>query len=295
MYSELRRSLGRPLLSATEALWRFVLRRGPLAPMAELLPIDPREDGLVVVVAPHPDDELLGSGAALAAHRRVGTALRIVWVSDGRSSRAGGRGAEAMAACRRRNALRVAEALGAEGLPLDLAEDGLRPDEAAARLAPLLKGACRIYAPLPLDYHPVHLAVTEALAAALPSTASLRAYAVGLPMTRFLAERYWADAVDFRRRQSLCERYESQWPGMGKYERLARYEGMLVGAAQAELYRDCDGEGYRRAVAWVRADGGRRARALRDRPWSDPLAWWSNAPLARQLSAQLGSSSPSSS
>jgi LmbE family N-acetylglucosaminyl deacetylase len=47
----------------------------------------------VLVIAAHPDDEVLGCGGTLALHRRAGHPVTVVIASNGRSAGAGGNGA----------------------------------------------------------------------------------------------------------------------------------------------------------------------------------------------------------
>ncbi len=72
-----------------EAAWRLWdglsrLARLDIAHMAST-------GGRIVVVAPHPDDEVLGCGGALALLARAGRAIHVVGVTDGEASYAGSR------------------------------------------------------------------------------------------------------------------------------------------------------------------------------------------------------------
>src|SRR5262245_1746505 len=75
----------------------------------------------VLVVAPHPDDEVAGCGGPLSLHRRSWDQVTILFVTDGRLSRAGGLDADAMARRRHAEARESSGALGARiewlGLP----------------------------------------------------------------------------------------------------------------------------------------------------------------------------------
>ena len=67
-----------------------------------------RPDDVVLVVAAHPDDELLGAGGTLARHVRQGAAVHALVMSDGASSRYAPDMAEVLA----KSAQRAAEVLG---------------------------------------------------------------------------------------------------------------------------------------------------------------------------------------
>jgi LmbE family N-acetylglucosaminyl deacetylase len=127
-----------------------------------LLPGPP--PGPVLVVAPHPDDETIGCGGALARHAQQGDAISIVVVTSGEATRGGSgdvawvREAECRQAC---------EALG---LPspvfLRLPDGALHTavDDLAAVLAERGRAARTVYAPSLLDPHRDHLAANAALA-----------------------------------------------------------------------------------------------------------------------------------
>jgi LmbE family N-acetylglucosaminyl deacetylase len=61
----------------------------------------------VLVVAAHPDDEVLGAGGTLAAHARSGVEVHAVILSDGAGSRYGDGMAERLAAAARRAAQEI--------------------------------------------------------------------------------------------------------------------------------------------------------------------------------------------
>jgi len=67
----------------------------------------------VLVVAAHPDDEVLGCGGTMAKHASQGDAVHVLFLADGVSSR-GGPGIEEAKAKRMENAARAAKILGAQ-------------------------------------------------------------------------------------------------------------------------------------------------------------------------------------
>lgn len=122
----------------------------------------------VVVFAPHPDDEVLGCGGALADLLDRGAHLDVVLVTDGA---AGARDAEErvrIAATRMKESRRALDALGGGtlhegGLP----DRGLgdRLEEVEALLARFLVEAAPdlVFAPSPVETHPDHRAVAVSL------------------------------------------------------------------------------------------------------------------------------------
>ncbi len=128
--------------------------------------------GRVVVVSPHPDDDVIGCGGTIAAAAALGLAVEVAYVTDGSASHAGSREypATRLAAVREDEACAALEILGATAPPHffrwpDGAVPG--PDEAAAMdlLAGLAALACEsdeatlMLVPWRRDPHPDHRAV----------------------------------------------------------------------------------------------------------------------------------------
>lgn len=70
--------------ATSEAEWRAWLARAEILELPE--PISARADSRLVVVAPHPDDEVLACGGLLAAHVERGGKVAIIGVTDGEAS-----------------------------------------------------------------------------------------------------------------------------------------------------------------------------------------------------------------
>ena len=119
---------------------------------------------LVLVVAPHPDDEVLGCGGLLALLAKAGAKIRIVIVTDGAS------GSE-QRVTRQAESRAAAAELGVEDLRfMGRADGGLGDDpELCALLGRELSeyGPELVLAPGPLELHPDHRATCSALIAAL--------------------------------------------------------------------------------------------------------------------------------
>lgn len=124
--------------------------------------------GPVLVVAPHPDDETIGCGGAIARHVDRGDVVTVLFATSGEATTGrtppGGaraaREAEGRAAC---------AALGT-GPPvcarLPDGRLGQHVDDLAARIADAGAGCAAVYAPSLLDPHRDHRAANAALAAA---------------------------------------------------------------------------------------------------------------------------------
>ena len=124
-----------------------------------------------VIVAAHPDDEVLGAGGLISMLAASCARLRLVAVTDGERSHRGHASPAPLA--RRRTAettaaLRALGTRGAEVIRLGLPDGGLakRRDELAATLAPLVAGFDLCLAPWDRDLHPDHEAAGSAARAA---------------------------------------------------------------------------------------------------------------------------------
>ena len=130
-----------------------------------------------VIVAAHPDDEVLGAGGLISMLAAARARLRIVAVTDGEKSHRGH--ASAAALSRRRAAettaaLRALGAQSAEVTRLGLPDSGLagREDELAQTLAPLIEDFDLCLAPWDGDLHPDHEAAGRATRLAGPRSLS---------------------------------------------------------------------------------------------------------------------------
>jgi len=119
--------------------------------------------GPVLVVAPHPDDEIIGCGGAIALHARRGDAVHVALVTRGEG---GGDGAARLEETRAgASALGAASVSCLESRDGAVAQDVELPRKLAAligRLAPRV-----VYAPSPFEMHPDHVATLHATAGAL--------------------------------------------------------------------------------------------------------------------------------
>lgn len=94
--------------------------------------------GSLALVAPHPDDEVLGLGATLAARDRGDT---VICVSDGSASHPGIVAPTQLRDIRRRESTAGARDLGVDLVHLDLPDGVLTADEVDAALHPALDAA----------------------------------------------------------------------------------------------------------------------------------------------------------
>jgi LmbE family N-acetylglucosaminyl deacetylase len=127
-----------------------------------------------VVVAAHPDDEVLGAGGLLSMLAAANVRLRLVAVTDGERSHLGHASPAPLARRRTAETKAALHALGvraAEVIRLGLPDGGLaaREDELATALAPLVAGFDLCLAPWDRDLHPDHEAAGRAARKAAPA------------------------------------------------------------------------------------------------------------------------------
>jgi LmbE family N-acetylglucosaminyl deacetylase len=122
----------------------------------------------VVVFAPHPDDEILGCGGALADLLDRGARVDVVLVTDGAAGARDAEGRARIASLRFEESRRALESLGGGTLHAgDLPDRGLaeRLGEVEALLSRWLVEAVPdlVFVPSPVETHPDHRAVAAAL------------------------------------------------------------------------------------------------------------------------------------
>ncbi|HSW04850.1 MAG TPA: PIG-L deacetylase family protein [Aquabacterium sp.] len=134
-------------------------------PEQELVPYQPLGTlgiGALLVLAPHPDDEVFGCGGLLALAVAQGVRVHVVVVSDGAAGGdAAQREQECLAAAREIGYLTHDDALQFWRLP----DRGVAPDEALVQRIVQAIGHGRVdwvLAPSPFEIHPDHRAVCAA-------------------------------------------------------------------------------------------------------------------------------------
>ena len=219
----------------------------------------------LLVLAPHPDDEVFGCGGTLALAASQGVDARVAVVSDGAQ---GGDAAARQLECRHAaGALgydRDASALRFWGLP----DRALAPDAALVeriRQALQAQGPQWLLAPSPFEVHPDHRAVClAAIAAAAGRQVTLGFYEIGQPLmpsllvdiTSVLALKQ--QALDCFPSQLASQRYDEHILGLNRYR--AYTLGPAVSHAEAYWFPDRDDAGETPGV--YRALQGLLARRL---------------------------------
>lgn len=154
-----------------ESQWAGCRRLAAVPPIEihDLIPTEVR----VVVVAPHPDDEVLAAGGMLALAAEIGRDIALVAVTDGSASHPDSRlwSRERLAAERPRETHAALATLGVHPqthVRLSLPDGGLAGQEAALaqRLQAVLRPRDVVFTTWQLDGHPDHEATGRATASA---------------------------------------------------------------------------------------------------------------------------------
>lgn len=146
-------------------------------------------NGPVLVLAPHPDDEVFGCAGAIMRHVAAGDPVKVVILTDGGGAVAEG---SARAACiaQRQDESRAAAAILGYGQPefWEYRDRELHCDEALTqRLLAVVAavGARWLYAPSPAEIHPDHHALSLAALSVgqrLGAAIHLAFYEIGVPL-----------------------------------------------------------------------------------------------------------------
>ena len=144
----------------------------------------------VAVLAPHPDDDMLGCGGTLCKHRLAGDTVTVIYLTDGaRGNDHAGPPDMALAQQRQREATVAAGTLGIDDLIFLDHPDGKLPvnQKTAFQILDILiqRKAGAIFLPFLLDEHPDHLAANKLfaiLAKEIDRQATVYAYEIWTPL-----------------------------------------------------------------------------------------------------------------
>ena len=229
----------------------------------------------IVVVAPHPDDEVAGCAGTLLRHRAAGDDITVLFVTDGRLSRRYDLSPEVTASRRRTEAEAAAQALGAVNSQWWGFAEGEWSIEIFRRRAMQAFGTYRpdiVYAPSVVDFHPEHRKVAIALAGCIPAGIPVRMYPVQVPLTSVVANLISDVSKMVPEIVALMHIYLSQYSSLERILRMRRYAAVVYSTGNyIEEFWELEGETFARiheAKVANLAFRGLRARAL-----TDPLAY----------------------
>jgi len=260
-----------------EQIWALSCTAGRLLHLGRAQRWNSAGDERVMLLAPHPDDELACAGT-LIRHHVAGDQVRIVTATDGRLSGAYGFDPLSMAERRREEADAAAAHLGAELRWLGFPEGSWQSDDACAAIGRALAEMAPtiLYAPSLVDYHAEHQHVARVLAAILRGTPSVevRVYGIQVPLTPLLTN-VVHDVSDLTQpMRAAYAAYATQRQATASTMRLKHYAARLYGAGTlAEAFCVMPGGLY----VDLQARSPVKFRATRPRAWSDPwaaLAGW---------------------
>lgn len=236
----------------------------------------------ILIVAPHPDDEVIGCAGTLKLHQQSGDEVCVVYVTDGRRSQAQDLSSAEMATRREQEAQAALQRLQINCSHwLGLYEGEWTADQFAALLDPSLRDFQPhiIYAPSLVDYHPEHRSVAQAFARTLTHIRSdfdqpiIRVYQVHVPLTSILVNvvadvSRWAAEI-----RSASEAYLTQADSVQRVDRIRRYAAAYHHAGSiAEEFWQMSVDRY--IALHASKNSFDHFRGVRYWAWSDPLAYW---------------------
>ena len=214
----------------------------------------------VLVVAAHPDDDVLGCGGAIARHVSAGDEVAIVFLADGVTSRERDDAADELTR-RRASALRAAQILGVEDVSFGELPDNRMDSVALLDVVKIVEEHARrlrptvVYAHSPVDLNVDHRRAHEAVITAcrpqsgdsartilsfeVPSSTHWRSPSASVPF----APNWFVDVSDFlETKLEALAAYEEElrpWPHPRSIEgvrHLARWHGAGIGVQAAEAF-----------------------------------------------------------
>jgi LmbE family N-acetylglucosaminyl deacetylase len=216
--------------------------------------IDKPDGAKVLVLAPHPDDEILGAGGTLHKHHLAGDRIVTVYMTDGRK---GGDGLVAegdLVTIRREEARRAAAVIGIDALIFLDNRDGelCANRKTIAELVEVIKehNPDLIYLPFLWDAHPDHLATNAVFASAVPRLQrrhfTCYSYEVWSPIMPNCLVRI-TDVAEVKK--AALAHFDSQIKCFALIEAvlgLAQYRGIMHGRGEpyAEAFLRCSAEEY---------------------------------------------------
>lgn len=231
----------------------FLTRLGLRGKSQFFLPtlIEKPEATKVLVLSPHPDDDVIGCGGVLCKHTAAKEEVCVVHITDGSRGTSTLAESQRLAQQRKAEARRAAGVIGVKTVKFFDFQDtklGLFVEECARMLAELILELAPdvVYLPFPLDYNADHTATTKSASLAfelLDYECDLFAYETAPPL---LPNRIVdiTKQVRLKKQALLCHRSQMSQndyvnvvvEGLGRY----RTHGLLKGKGYAEAFFACD-------------------------------------------------------
>lgn len=282
-----------------EPLWGTAFWLAGLVGRKPIPILEPDGGRLVLILAPHPDDEVAGCAGTIRLHEKAGDTIWVYMVTDGRRA-ASPLTPDELAEQRRQEAGCVMAALQVDALEWAGYEEG---SEWVSPLVEKLTAAVEalrpdiIYSPSRLDFHPDHHRTAFGLAQALKGSElapTVRVYQVHVPLTAVLTNLIADVSGEETAIRAAVACYASQWWHLGRTLRMRRYTARYFGSG-----RSCEPFWQMTAEAFCElheetADFDRDGRhwsltdytGTRFFSWRDPLAYLKGRSHRRELLEQ---------
>ncbi len=265
------------LAGTVETFWSFGFSLVGLLQPKSPEPLDFQPKQRVLVIAPHPDDEVIGCGGTILRHVAQGDDVHVAYVTDGSASRAGNLSGEQMRVTRKQEAFAAASLLNVQPHWFGLSEESFAVNTAQEMLATLIADLqpTILYVPPRIDFHPIHIQTSQIMAAIIASNSHwdicIRMYQIQVPLTAVLVNRIvQVGDLEEQLRQAVAA-HASQRLSLGSMWRQRKYaaaryrrQGLL------ELFWELDAGRY---LQLHRQELAFNVRSLRFRPWFDPIAY----------------------
>ena len=222
--------------------------------------------GRVVLLAPHPDDEVIGAGGIMARHASRGDRVAVVHVTDGAAASRDAEDRVAVRATRKREALAAGQVLGVDDYRgLDFPDGGLRPggafESGVLGVLETLKPDV-LYIPSPFEHHPDHRATFWIATGAL-SRSSLDPACILYEVNEPQAATYLLDVTDLLETKERALRcFESQVGALDIVRKTL--DANRARTVNVDLPEVLAAEAYLETRKAHLASLGRRVEALRD-------------------------------
>ncbi len=231
-------------------------------------------------------------------HARAGDEVHLVHVTDGRRARILGILPTEMAELRRREAQVAAARLAvAEAHWMGLCEGAWERTALVTTLGDLLGQVAPhvVYAPSCVDFHPEHVRVAAVLAHVLAgdpdSRLLVRIYEIQVPLTPVLANLVAPLGPIGAELGDIVRCYPTQVGSIARCLRMKGYAAALHGErGSAEVFWELDAAAYVRVVGEPSQGGPTPFRGVRQRPFTDPLAYLQGLDARRTLRDRVSTS-----
>lgn len=224
-----------------------------LFPYLRALEVHGFEEKRVLVLSPHPDDDIIGCGGTLYRYHLKGAEITVVYITDGRKGNNRYREDE-LASIRREEAKRAAGIIGVDKLIfLDNRDSELTHTPKSIREVSEILGDIRpeaVFLPFFTDNHPDHVATSHIFFLASKTFASVMCYLYGV-WTPLPTHNISSDITPYAEAKILAlQEHKSQLELIdliGAVQGLSRYYAALDGKnGYAELFLACPLREYRR-------------------------------------------------